>query len=135
MMPFFCEKCGDFDLEPKKYSNRWVSWYQSKCPKCGMKLIRHENPKGDPYYAKSKRVIIMRDKFRKDLLQFGDAGFEMYYKKQHDEFVKQRQAYEEKQIAKKKEFDAFYSKAKYETQGNTQVMRKLVAIEEKMNNG
>jgi len=95
---FFCRDCDlDFSAKPVKEKNRWVEWWATRCPKCRNKSIRQiTNKLKDPYYNLSKRVIIERKKHRKDLIQYGEAGFQTLYPKQWEDMQKAQEEHEGK---------------------------------------
>ena len=85
---FFCTDCQE-DKENLKcdlISNRWVKWYQTKCPDCDRRLIRYKtNNKIDPYYYRSPKVKKIRVLLEKDLIQPSDPRFKKVYKKEAEE--------------------------------------------------
>lgn len=133
-MAFYCKHCSlDQDNFPEENQNQLVpgGWYESKCEKCSRKLIRHKNPASDPYYHESKRVIIMRDKFRRETLQYGEDGFKTFYPEQWRKFEQEREDFERKRVESKKERDRFYR----ENFNNKAEAKKIIDIEERMEYG
>lgn len=106
---FYCKKCGlDQDNLAEVNNNSYGEWFVSKCGKCGNKIIRYITEKEkDPYFHLSKRVIINRQKFVKDILQPGDYGFRIFYKKEYEKIQKAKEDFEKKEQAEKKERDWF----------------------------
>ena len=113
MIDFWCKKCRkDFLLDARHKKNRWVEWYETKCPYCYLKLIRKITHRlTDPYYWESHKLRNMRGKFAKDLIQPGAPGYAMYYPGQQKEFEKTREADAKKEQDRKKWYDNM--KAKY----------------------
>jgi len=133
-MSFWCGGCKlDQDLEPFKNSNFLVpkGWFEAKCKKCRQKLIRHLTPKDDPYYFQSKRVKIERDKSRKDVIQYGETGFQTFYKSQWDEFEKQREDFEMEMARRKKEAEDYVHRMRSNV-NETQLAKAVVKAEEKL---
>lgn len=132
LVSFYCKRCKlDCDLEAGKHGNSFAEWFQAHCPTCQTKLIRYINDKTDPYFYQSIKLRRQRDEFSKDLIQYGEYGFETFYKKQWEEFEKQKENWEKAQIQKRKERDAFYEKHKL----NKSFAKKVLEIEEKLEHG
>ena len=110
--------CGLCKLDQANFfflkKNMFVSWFESKCSKCGIMLIRYkENKHLDPYYRYSPKQRAEQDLYKKDLIQPGQEGFRTYYKKQWEEMDKAAEISEKKEIQKKEERDNFYKKYKH----------------------
>lgn len=131
MISFYCKACRkDFDAVPAKKKNRWAEWFETKC-RCGRKTIRYiTGKKNDPYYRESKRVIMERDAYHKDLIQYGQTGFQTFYKKQWDTFEAQRERYENEVKKRTEERDKFY--ARFKGSGHQDIVRKVLEKEEEL---
>lgn len=81
---FYCKFCHrDFSLPAAKGENRYGKWLYASCPSCDDKLIRYlTDAKFDPYYKLSPKIKKEREEYRKDLIQFDDPEFKLFYKKQ-----------------------------------------------------
>ena len=137
MISFWCKKCElDLDLEAEKQNNSYAEWFMARCPKCGVKLLRYITEKHkDPYYHESKRVKIQSRQYAKDLIQPGQDGFKLYYKKEWDKMEQAKEDYEKKRIAKKKDRDEFYKKYAASGMGMREAIKRVVTAEEAMDHG
>lgn len=153
-MRFWCKGCKkDHTLQEHLVDTTWIPsydtgfnfrgwvrgsgtrYFEAKCPSCGRKLFRYvDDISQDPFYFSSKCAIIERQKYAKDLIQYGQAGFSLYYKKQYDEIEKAREAAEQKMLATKRERDAYYQKVRHDSSDRA-VVRKALEIEEQLSYG
>ena len=103
-MSFYCKKCKlDQDL-PFFKKNQFT--FSTKCRRCRTELIRHaDNPRTDPYYRESKKIMVQRHELEKDLVQYGDPRFKLLYKEQWEKFEQQKKDYEDAQEFKRIEFE------------------------------
>lgn len=130
---FYCKNC---ELDQDNFAWRHHStifnedWYNSRCKKCHKKLYRLITyPEKDSYYKLSKRVIIMRDTFRKDLIQPGQEGFQLLYPQQWRKFQDEL----EKQELGKKVKESWYRHQykKYSTDSSARhALRRAYELEE-----
>lgn len=133
IISFFCKKCDvDLDEDASINENRYGKWFEGRCPKCKSKIIRYITDRDkDPYYQLSKNVIINRERYRKDLIQPGEEGFQTYYKKQYDDIEKTKELYCQQNIKDRKSRDEFFEKYKL-THKN--LAKKVIDLEEKLSN-
>jgi len=131
MISFWCKICSlDLDLEAEKVSVMGDEYFRAKC-KRGHKLVRYITTKSDdPYYHLSKKMRIQRQQFSKDLIQPGQEGFQLIYKKEWDKLEKAREELERKEIAKKKSRDEFYKKYAASGTGNRENVKRVLELEE-----
>ena|SRR3990167_682342 len=110
---FWCEKCrADYDLEGVVDSVLGDRYFRACCP-TGHKVVRYiENKQNDPYFLRSKKMQVERQRLSRDIIQPGQTGFETYYKKEYDKIEKAREGWERKQEQKKKEREAYYKNLK-----------------------
>jgi len=109
LVDFYCRSC-ELDQTKKsfKMSNQWVSWHYSRCSECSGDMVRYiEDVKNDPYHYYSKKAKYEREKYRKDLIQPGQSGYQTLYGKQYKELETQRESRENTHKTNKKGRDKF----------------------------
>lgn len=130
IVSFYCKKCGldqdNFCHEETRAFNKQV--YVSKCEKCRKEIIRGKNDPHDPYFKESKRVIIQARALKKDLIQYGEEGFQQLYRSAWLKFEQERERAEVAAIAKQQTRDKLYDKYKYDIE-KKQILKKLYANE------
>jgi len=133
VVSFFCVKCDlDQDRDAELVRTSVAKFFRARCSRCDAKLIRKaDDPAHDPYFWESKKLRAQRDKLRIDLIQPGASNFRMYYKTQYDKMQRDLEQAEQKEIAQRKERDAFYKKWWYNisTRG---VVKHAIEAEEKI---
>jgi len=131
---FYCPNCQlDQDLE-----GHITTYYGggrkfvARCQKCGKELFRLiDEKKNDPYYFLSKRVIMERQKFRKDLLQPSDYGFRTFYKQEFKKMEKAKEELEKKDLETKRKRDEFL-KSHNQNIVEKNLAKKILEQEEKL---
>ncbi len=128
---FWCEKCQkDFDSGAYKTGNRYGEWFVAKCPK-GHKNIRYITERHlDPYFRKSEKLRKQRIFYRKDLLQPGQAGYDVAYPEMKKQFDKQTEADEKETKQTEKYYGTLYKEA-----GMDKTQRDAIKAAEKVENG
>lgn len=134
---FYCKNCElDQDLE-----GDIVNYYGggrkfvAECVRCGKKLFRLITEKQkDPYYYQSKNVIMLRQKYRKDLIQPGEEGFRMYYKKFADQIDKAEEMYYKRKQEEKARRDKLLKKY-YKGSGYRDLTLKAIELADNKLNG
>lgn len=130
LVSFYCNNCDlDQNLHAIKQENRWVSWYVAFCFECGKELIRKiSDPGSDPYYGKSIKLKKEREVYKRDLIQPGESGFKIYYKKQSDDLEKEAETREKKSLEDKKGKDKILKE--YKNRSEKHIVKKIFDIEE-----
>ena len=133
---FYCKDCKLDQRLPAKIATFYGGGrkFVSRCRKCNKELWRLIDEKeNDPFYYQSKNVIINRHKFKKELIQPGEAGFKMLYQKEWLKMEKDAEEAEQKHLLRKKERDKFY-KEHSSNIVDKQFAKKVIALEEKLTN-
>ena len=131
MVSFYCKNCKlDQNLEAEKVNNSLAEFFRARCGKCGNRLVRYISEKHlDPYYRESRKIKVERGRFANDLIQPGEAGFKMFYKKQYDELEEKKEKYEKEQRLKKIERENYYKRA-IKDGASPQIVKKVLELEE-----
>ena len=90
---FFCRRCRlDQVLLASQRGNNLAIWHEAQCQKCKQRLIRYVSERhADPYFQESIKFQEERDKYKKDLIQPGQEGFKMHYKKEWNKLEKEKE--------------------------------------------
>lgn len=133
IVSFFCDRCKiDMDLNAFKSSYHGEEYFYSKCSFCHGKVVRHITKKEtDPYFRRSRKVIVDRKKMSRDLLQPWQDGFRTYYQKEWEKIDKASQEYDRKQQDAVKKRQEWYNKNS-STIVERERAKKVIEIEEKM---
>lgn len=107
---FWCNTCREdlhidkiYKTEHKLFGEIIVMW-RARCPLCGRGLHRHMTHRDDdPYYNRSKRVRMMRNEYKTDVLQADEWGFKSNYGLPHLEHQKKIAQQREKILNKEDE--------------------------------
>ena len=112
MISFWCKNC-ELDQDLEGYVNKVMGdeYFVADCKKCGKRVVRFiSNKRADPYFHQSKRVRIQKEMFARDMIQPGQDGFQLYYKKEWVKIEKAREEYEKKEQMKRINRDNFLQK-------------------------
>ena len=134
---FYCGDCAlDQDLEARKGKIRsGEEYFFVLCVNCKRRLIRMiTEPKNDPYFRQSKKIRRQRAEMAKDLIQPGEAGFQILYKAEYDKIERAREEAELKEKMKKRADIALYEKHRHNI-NEREAVKRVFQIEEKMNGG
>lgn len=125
-LSFWCEKCEqDYDLEGMVDSILGERYFRAVCPRFH-KVVRYiENKQADPYFARSRKLRMQRQKLSKDIIQPGQTGFETYYKKEYDKIERAKESWDIKQEEKKKKMEEYYKKMKEDMVSNKTINRAI----------
>lgn len=133
LISFYCQSCkSDQDLPASRHETSLAKWFQAYCPTCQKKLIRYIDDKSDPYFYESRKLKEQRARYAKDVIQYGEAGFQTFYREAWEGFEAQKEAWEKAQYEKKKERDEFYKNNRL---NNKELAKKVLDIEEKLEYG
>lgn len=133
---FFCKACGvDQDLNARLITNSYAQTFQANCQDCGKKLIRYITDKNkDPYFYESVKLKKQRHEMKRDLIQPGQEGFQMLYKKEYDKIQEAAEKHEKKMRDKRRARDAFL-KANSANIVDKNMARKIIELEDKIEYG
>ena len=117
VISFYCKNCKlDYDTD-KTHIEKYFGGgkkFVSDCPKCDREQFRLiTEPHNDPYYYLSKRVIINKNKFAKDLIQPGQTGFQTYYRKEWEKIQNAEKEHEDKKKKFYSEREEMYKKHRH----------------------
>ena len=132
MTSFWCKECRkDFDGPEEMVDNGMVKFFRGACPK-NHKCIRYiSNNKADPYFYESEKLKAQRAMLAKDLIQYGQDGFQTLYKSEWDKIQKTAEIAENKRIAWEAEKRKVYNEHKHNaTEKNA--IKKVLEREEQM---
>ena len=109
MLDFYCDSCQkDFEARYFTRENRYGTWFVSKCH-CGNECIRYgDNKHLDPYFKKSKKMRVERDKYKNDLVQPGEEKFKTLYPEQWKKMQDAEERQREKERKEKELRDKLY---------------------------
>jgi len=134
MIDFYCDRHGDFEAEYFVRENQWGKWFIAKCPKCKTECVRYGTDKHlDPYFRKSKKMRIERDKYRDDLVQPSEPRFKSLYPEQWAKMERAKEKWEQKRANEKKERDKFYKDNFNERSITKKVLEKEEELDDKGN--
>lgn len=140
---FYCKPCGlDQERLPveNSYSQEMATelglsqiprWYEARCEKCNAKVLRYITDKHlDPYFRLSKKLKIEREKNKKDLLQYGQDGFQTLYPESYKKFQEVEEKIFERRELENKKKNEFLENSK-----DKKLAIKVLDLEEKLSNG
>lgn len=120
------------DLPADKVEVMGDEYFRARCKK-DHKLVRYITNKSiDPYYRDSKKMRMQREQFRRDLIQPGEDGFQLIYKKEWEKLEKAREDYEKKQKENKLWRDSFYRKYAASGTGDKEKVKRVLELEEQL---
>src|SRR3990167_1570862 len=131
---FWCKSCKK-DFDDPNFQLRKLStgeeYFTGYCPK-GHKCLRYVTErKIDPYYDHSEKIKAQRHLMANDILQYGEYGFETFYRKEWEKLEKAREEYELNKKRKQQETIDFYNKYKHNI-NERQLVSKVLEAEEKI---
>jgi ssDNA-binding Zn-finger/Zn-ribbon topoisomerase 1 len=102
---FWCDECHEDrqDLIAERAGKVGEEVWKTRCPKCGITLIRHiSNARRDPYWKRSKMVQEDARRYWKDLLQPNDPRYSTYYGNPDKAFIEKAEKEERERWEKNK---------------------------------